>query len=48
MNEEPHPINVTELKYEMCHWTYFLHAVNSDCQTRLLNVLGQIEVITGR
>ena len=24
---------------------YFLHAINSDCQTRLLNVLGQIAVI---
>jgi len=26
---------------------YFLHAVNSDRQTRLLNVLGQIAVILG-
>jgi len=26
---------------------YFLHAINSDCQTRLLNVLGQIAMILG-
>ena len=26
---------------------YFLHAINSDRQTRLLNVLGQIAVILG-
>jgi len=26
---------------------YFLHAVNSDQQTRLLNVLGQIAMIQG-
>ena len=31
----------------MYHWMYFLHAVNSDLQTRLLNVLGQIAVILG-
>jgi len=47
MNEEPHPINVIELKWEMYHWMYFLHAINSDRQTRLLNVLGQIAMILG-
>jgi len=26
---------------------YFLHAINSDRQTRLLNVLGQIAMILG-
>jgi len=26
---------------------YFLHAINSDRQTRLLNVLGQIAMIMG-
>jgi len=26
---------------------YFLHAINSDHQTRLLNVLGQIAMILG-
>jgi len=26
---------------------YFLHAINSDRQTRLLNVLGQITMILG-
>jgi len=26
---------------------YFLHAINSDRQTRLLNVLGRIEMILG-
>jgi len=26
---------------------YFLHAINSDHQTRLLNVLGQIVMILG-
>jgi len=26
---------------------YFLHAINSDRQTRLLNVLGQIAMIVG-
>jgi len=26
---------------------YFLHAINSDRQTRLLNVLGQIVMILG-
>ena len=31
----------------MYHWMYFLHAINSDRQTRLLNVLGQIAMIRG-
>jgi len=31
----------------MFHWTYVLHAINSDRQTRLLNVLGQIAMILG-
>ena len=26
---------------------YFLHAINSDSQTRLLNVLGQIAMVLG-
>ena len=26
----------------MYHWMHFLHAINSDCQTRLPNVFGQI------
>jgi len=38
---------VIELKYEMYHWMYFLHAINSDRQTRLLNVLGHIAMILG-
>jgi len=29
------------------HWMYFLHAINSDRQTRLLNALGQIAMILG-
>ena len=24
----------------MCHWSYLLHAITSDCETRLLNVFG--------
>jgi len=35
------------LIYEIHHWMYFLHAINSDRQTRLLNVLGQIAMILG-
>jgi len=27
---------------------YFLHVINNDCQTRLLNVLGQIAMIKGK
>jgi len=29
----------------MHHWMYFLHAINSDRQKRLPNVLGQIAMI---
>ena len=47
MNKEPYPINVTELNIVDTHWIYFLHAINSDRQTRLLNVLGQIAMILG-
>ena len=47
MNEEPCPISVIELNIEIHHWMYFLHAINSDRQTRLLNVLGQIVMILG-
>ena len=36
---------VNELKYEMYHWMYFLHAISSDCQTWLLNVFGQITIL---
>jgi len=43
MNEEPHPINVIELKIG----DYLLHAINSDRQTRLLNDLGQTAMILG-
>ena len=32
---------------EMYHWLYFLHDINSDRQTRVLNVLGQIAMIVG-
>jgi len=32
---------VIELKYEIYHWMNLLHAIDSDCQTRLLNVFGQ-------
>jgi len=38
---------VTELKQEIHHWMYFLYVVNSNRQTRLLNVLGQIARILG-
>jgi len=31
----------------MYHWMYFLHAIKSDCPTRLLNVLGQIAMLLG-
>jgi len=47
MNEEPYAINVIELNKVIHHWMYFLRAINSDCQTRLLNVLGQIAMILG-
>jgi len=47
MNEEPCPINVIELNIGVHHWMYFLHAINNDRQTRLLNVLGQIAMILG-
>jgi len=35
----PHPAHLILM--------YFLHAINSDRQTRLLNILGQIAVILG-
>ena len=31
----------------MFHWMHFLHATNSDFQTRLLNVFGQIALFWG-
>jgi hypothetical protein len=31
----------------MYHWMYFLHVINSDRQTRLLNALRQIAMILG-
>jgi hypothetical protein len=30
--------------YEICHWIFPLHANVCDCQTRLLNVFGQIDM----
>jgi len=47
MNEEPYPINVIELNIGDTSLVFFLHAINSDRQTRLLNVLGQIAMILG-
>jgi len=31
----------------MYHWKYFVHAINSDRQTRLLNVLGESAMKVG-
>jgi len=46
MNEGSYPINVIELNRGDKSF-YFLHAINNDRQTRLLNVLGQIAMILG-